>query len=97
MDEASAYGMQYLAVTDAMGYQAGADLLSPEEYAEELRKDAERYRWLRGCSSASSSHMAVSINCPKFENGRLIDTDRCLSGDELDTYLDARLSRLHNY
>jgi hypothetical protein len=47
MDDAAAHATQYLAVTDAMGYQAGPGLLSPEEYAAELRKDAERYRFLR--------------------------------------------------
>jgi hypothetical protein len=36
--------MQYLALTDAMGYQAGPQCLSPEEYAEALRQDAEKWR-----------------------------------------------------
>jgi hypothetical protein len=38
--------VQYLSLTDAMGYKEGPAGLSPEEYAEALRKDAERYRWL---------------------------------------------------
>jgi hypothetical protein len=40
--------MQYLALTDAMHYEAGPQLLSPEEYAAALYADAARYRWLMG-------------------------------------------------
>ena len=47
MNEATAHAMQYLTLTDAMGYKSGQQGLSPEEFAEALRKDAERYRWLR--------------------------------------------------
>jgi hypothetical protein len=47
MDEATTHAMQYQALTEAMGYTAGPAELAPEEHAAAMRKDAERYRWLR--------------------------------------------------
>lgn len=59
MDEAEAHAMQYLTLTDAMGYKAGPHLLSPEEYAEALRKDAERYRKLRAQAHSETPLVVV--------------------------------------
>ena len=47
MDKELAFAVQYLGLTEAIGYVAGAAMLSPEEFAVTLRKDAEHYRWWR--------------------------------------------------
>lgn len=52
-----------------------------------VEQQAAAYRFLRQCSPFSSAHMAISVNCPQYINGRLIDGDRCLWGDELDAYI----------
>lgn len=44
--------IQYLALADAMGYAPCPQEQSPVEFAEALRKDAERYRKLREAGSA---------------------------------------------
>lgn len=46
MDNDIDHAMQYMALTDAMGYTDtdGEFGVSPEEFAAGLRKDAERYR-----------------------------------------------------
>ena len=46
MDKDLAVAVQYLGLTEAMGYEAGAAMLSPEEFAGALRKDADRLDWL---------------------------------------------------
>lgn len=52
-----------------------------------IEQQAAAYRYLRECSPFSSRHGAIIINCPEYNNGRLIDGDRCLWGKELDEYL----------
>jgi hypothetical protein len=53
--------VQYLSLTDAMGYKEGPAGLSPEEYAEALRKDAERLRddYGNACKLVADMHMAA--------------------------------------
>ncbi len=86
MNEAAAHAMQYLAVTDAMGYQAGPGLLSPEEYAAELRKDAERYSWLRAQNWNTSLLAVVADPKDAIKLGH-----DCPSLARLDEQIDAAM------
>ena len=57
-----------------------------------IEQQAAAYRFLRECHPFSSSHMAIVVNCPKYVNGKLIDGDRCLWGEELDKYIMAMVA-----
>jgi hypothetical protein len=70
---------------------ATARISELEAEVERLRPLADRYEWLRQCSSVSSCHGAVTINWPIYEKGRLIDGEHTASCEELDRLIDARL------
>lgn len=57
-----------------------------------IEQQAAAYRFLRECSPISSSHAAIIVQCPEYRNGRLIDGDRCLWGDDLDDYISAMVA-----
>jgi hypothetical protein len=54
-----------------------------------IEQQAAAYRFLRECCSISSAHAAISVRCPKFDNDRLVDPNRELSGKDLDAYIMA--------
>lgn len=93
MDEATAHAMQYLALTDAMDYTAGPCLLSPEEYAAALRKDAERYRKLRarvrGERHLGTGHNQGFAFPSRFELQPLADIMRGSVSQHLDAAIDS--------
>lgn len=52
-----------------------------------IEQQAAAYRFLRECSPFSSAHCGITVRCPEFDEGVLIDPERVLSGTRLDEYL----------
>lgn len=82
--QVAALSTQYLTLTDAMRYKEGEQGLSPEEYAEGLRKNAERYRWLRAQHWSTSPLCVVAAPKDSVKLGHC-----CPNGDYLDFEMDA--------
>jgi hypothetical protein len=82
--------MQYLALTDAMRYQAGEQLLSAEEYAATLYADAARYRWLRNrtCGVRDGGLQRLALPSPR-PLGNIMQGAVC---QHLDNAIDAALA-----
>ena len=74
--------MQYLALTDAMHYEAGDQLLSAEEYAAALYADA--MKWRAAATAAQPEHdrerntLAARLNAQRWVNAELLQALRRL-------------------
>jgi hypothetical protein len=84
--EIEAHQDMYCRLADAAGYHSGKDGMefSPEEWMESLRKDAERYCYLRDCNSGSIVIIQIT--------GMGDDDQIVLTEADADFAIDAALS-----